>query len=113
MVAGMEGREERVARNESISREINEGLEQAHAESPQGSYPHFVCECGNESCNRLVTMSLSEYEQIRSDPRQFAVVQEHVMPDVEDVISETDRFVIVAKKEGTPAEVAEAEDPRS
>jgi len=35
------------------------------------------------------------------------------MADVEEVVEETDRFVVVAKREGTPAEVASEEDPRS
>jgi hypothetical protein len=36
----MKGREERVAQNESISREINEGLEEAHASSSPDMLSH-------------------------------------------------------------------------
>jgi hypothetical protein len=34
------------------------------------------------------------------------------VPDVEVIVEETDRFVVVRKREGTPAEIAEEEDPR-
>jgi hypothetical protein len=44
---------------------------------------------------------------------QFVVVKEHLIPDIERVIAETERFIIVAKREGEPAEVAVEEDPRS
>ena len=40
-------------------------------------------------------------------------MRDHVMRDVEQVVEETDRFAVVAKREGTPAEVAIAEDPRT
>jgi hypothetical protein len=109
------GREERVARNESISREINEGIEEgveeAMAPSPS-DHIRVLCECGRLECERVVAITLAEYEQVRSDSRRFVVVKGHVMPDVEFVVDESDRFVVVEKREGTAAEVAEALDPR-
>ncbi|HYT81772.1 MAG TPA: hypothetical protein VEQ37_21460 [Actinomycetota bacterium] len=109
----MSGREERVARNESTSREINEQLEEAHGTDSPGAYIRMVCECGQETCDRMIAITIAEYEQIRSDPRQFAVMRDHVLADMERVVYETDRFVVVAKMEGTPAEVAIEEDPRT
>ena len=109
----MTAREERVARNEATSREINERLEQAHEGVPSDRYLRMVCECGLALCDRMIAITAPEYEQTRSDPRRFAVVRDHVLPDVEDVTEENDRFVVVVKREGTPAEVAEREDPRS
>lgn len=109
----MSGREERVAQNESTSREINERLEEAHDQDSPGEYIRMVCECGQDTCDRMIAITTDEYEQIRSDPRQFAVMRDHVMGDVERVVHETDRFVVVVKREGTPAEVATQEDPRS
>jgi hypothetical protein len=109
----MSDREERIARNETTSREINEGIEDAHEGGPSDRYIRFVCECGKGSCDRLIAITLPEYERVRSDARHFAVVRDHVMEDVERVVEETDRFVVVAKLEGTPAKVASDEDPRS
>jgi hypothetical protein len=108
----MSDREARIARNEALAREINEGIEEARASSDPEGYLRMVCECGNRECDRLLAVSIHEYEQVRSDPRRFLVVREHVVPDVEVVVAEFDRFVIVEKREGTPADVAEALDPR-
>src|SRR5205823_1502403 len=109
----MASREERVAHNEAASREINEGIEGGHEGAPPDRYIRIVCECGQESCERLIAITVPEYERVRADPRQFAVVREHVMADVERAVDETDRFDVVAKREGTPAEVATEEDPRN
>jgi hypothetical protein len=109
----MSKRQERVARNESAAREINEKLEDAHEGEPSDRYIRMVCECGRDDCDRLVAITTQEYEQIRSDPVQFAVVQDHVIGDVERVVYETGRFLVVAKREGTPAKVAIEEDPRA
>ena len=108
----MTDRETRIARNEAIARDINEGIEEAMASLSTEGYTRMLCECGLSDCERKVAISVAEYERTRSDPRRFIVVKEHVIPDVEDVVDETDRFVIVQKHEGTPAEVAEALDPR-
>jgi hypothetical protein len=109
----MSKREERVARNEAAAREINEGIEDAHGGEPQDRYIRVVCECGRDDCDRLVAITTQEYEQVRNDPIQFAVVRDHVIEDVERVVYETDRFLVVAKREGTPAKVAIEEDPRT
>jgi hypothetical protein len=110
----MSARDERVAKNEDTSRDINEKIEDAHEDaSRQPDEPvRMVCECGRETCDRILAITLGEYQRVRSDPRQFVVVRDHVMTDVEQVVEETDRFVLVAKREGTPAAVATEEEPR-
>lgn len=108
----MTGREERVARNEATSREINERLTDARQGAPPDEEFRIVCECGHHDCDRLLAITLPEYEHIRAEPTRFAVVRDHVISDVEDVVDETDRFVVVVKREGTPARVASETDPR-
>jgi hypothetical protein len=98
--------------NEAAARDINERLEDAHPTEP-GKYIRMVCECGREVCDRVVAITPAEYEQIRSDPVQFVVVHDHVIDDVERVLFETDRYAVVAKREGIPAEIAIQEDPRA
>jgi hypothetical protein len=105
-------REERVARNESTTRQINEQIEQAHQDTSVQGHVRVLCECGQQDCDRLIAMTLAEYESVRADPRQFAVTRDHVLVDVEQVLAETDRYALVAKREGTPAAVAVEEDPR-
>ena len=108
----MSEREARVAKNEAASREINEKIEQAHPRSPD-DYFRILCECGRSDCDRVIAIAIPEYEALRSDARQFAVVRSHVNSDVEEVVRDTERFTVVRKRGGTPAEVAEEEDPRS
>ena len=49
---------------------------------------------------------------MRADPEQFAVARDHVLRDIERVVAETDRYAVVAKRQGTPAAVAIQDDPR-
>ncbi|TMK36948.1 MAG: hypothetical protein E6G58_02975 [Actinobacteria bacterium] len=108
----MSEREARIARNEAVSREINEGIEDARPTGPE-DYLRMVCECGRPDCSSLIAISLREYEAVRADPRTFAVDHSHVSPDLEEPVRATDRFVVVRKREGTPATIVEEEDPRS
>jgi hypothetical protein len=108
----MSEREARIARNEAFSREINEGIENARPASP-GDHVRMVCECGRPDCSRLIAITIQEYESVRADPRTFAVHRSHVSLDVEEPVHSNERFVIVRKREGTPAAIAEEEDPRS
>ncbi|HSJ50702.1 MAG TPA: hypothetical protein VLA90_05380 [Actinomycetota bacterium] len=108
----MGSREERLAQNEVISREINEGIEDAKRSISDEGYARMVCECGYADCARVVAITVEEYERVRQDARQFVVVNEHVMPEIEEVLSQFDRFTVVRKRDGTPAEVAEKTDPR-
>ena len=55
---------------------------------------------------------MAEYEALRADPRHFAVAHDHVLADLEQVVAETDRYAVVAKRPGIPAAVAIEEDPR-
>jgi 5-bromo-4-chloroindolyl phosphate hydrolysis protein len=109
----MTRREERVAQNEATSRDINEDLEEAHEGAPPDRFLRMVCECGRDSCDRVIAITIPEYQRVRSDPRRFAVMGSHLIADMEDVVDETDRFVVVRKREGVPADVASEEDPRS
>jgi hypothetical protein len=103
---------ERVARNEATTREINENIEQAHQAAPTPDHIRIVCECGRLACDRVLAITIAEYESVRADPRQFAVARNHVLADVERVVAETDRYAVITKRPGTPAAVAIEEDPR-
>ena len=103
----------RAARNQSIFREVNERLEEL-AERFQvvaGTSP-FSCECADLGCTAMIDMTLSEYEAVREDPNRFFVLPGHVYPEFERIVSENDRYVLVAKyDEG--GELAEELDPRT
>lgn len=106
-------REERIGRNEASARAINEQIEQAHGSPPPKRFIRIICECGYEKCDAFTEVTMDEYQRIRSDPRQFCVIKAHVIQDVEETVLEDDRFTIVAKREGTAAEVAIQTNPRS
>jgi len=108
----MTDREARIAKNEAIVRKINEGIEEAIASrTPEGD-ARMICECGNLECELLIAITVSEYEDVRQNALRFVVVKDHVIPDVERVVAETERFAVVEKVEGTSAEVAEELNPR-
>jgi hypothetical protein len=108
----MSDREEKLARNEATAREINEELEEAQSADTRSPYLRIACECGNLECDGVIAITKAEYEHVRSDPVRFVVLAGHIDPDMEAAVDETDRFVVVAKREGTPAEIAVEEDPR-
>ena len=106
-------REERVARNESTARAINERLERGHRDQNQpAEHLRILCECGWPDCDRVIALTVAEYEHVRADPREFLVVADHVVGDVERVVARTDRYAVVAKREGPAAAIAVEQDPR-
>lgn len=112
-VPGVTAREERLARNEASVREFNESIEQSHLDASRSGYVRMLCECADPACDRVIAITVDEYEGVRQDGRRFVVAGGHVWSDIELVVEETDRFTIVEKREGTPAEVAQDEDPRA
>jgi len=108
----MSSREERMAKNEAASREINEEVERAHQTDPPGMHIQMSCECALKTCGRAITITVDEYRHVRMDPRQFAVVPEHFIGNIEWIVYENDRFAVVAKREGMTADVARDENPR-
>jgi hypothetical protein len=106
-----ERRKDRLARNEALFREVNERVE-AVGERAGLDMLDFICECGDANCTAAVSLTESEYEQVRADPVHFAVLPGHVLPEVEDVVFESDRFQVV-RKHAEEQEIARATDPRA
>jgi len=106
-------RDERIGLNEAVFREVNERIE-ALAETFQlGSHPlDLICECGDASCVERISMTQSEYEELRSESHQFAVYPGHESPDLEEVVDRRKGYDIVKKNEGAPEQIAERTDPR-
>lgn len=109
----MDAREERLARNEALFREVNERVRAVAAQ--HGGEPHlyqFFCECSNVDCTFQLEATLGEYEAVRARPNRFLVAPDHWLPEVETVAERTDRWWVV-EKHGDAAELAEELDPRS
>lgn len=104
--------QQRLAANEVIFRDVNEGIQRGQWPGEAEKAVGFRCECARLGCNALLELTLAEYEQIRSDPRRFVMIDGHEMPSVETVVQRLRGYVIVEKRDQA-GERAEASDPRS
>jgi hypothetical protein len=102
-----EEREVRAARNQALFRALNEKLQtlnEAFADAT-GTFT-IACECADTTCIEMIEVDPDEYRAVRAEPRHFAVLPGHVYPDVEVVVRESERYVVV-EKTATAGEVAE------
>ena len=103
--------QKRTARNESLFREINEGIE-------RGRWPgedeliSFRCECASLGCTEMLALTFSDYEGVRAHPQRFIVAPGHEHLEVEIVV-ETRPTYLVVQKLGAAGEAAASADPRS
>jgi len=110
-------RDERLAGNEALFREVNERVAEVathyievetHAERV-----NFTCECGRADCAEPISMTLVEYEAIRAEPTHFGVVPEHELPEIETVIRRLPTYFVVKKRAEDAQEVVRDTDPRA
>ncbi len=108
--------EQRLARNESRFREINERIEPSNAAHHwvNPPFPDWVCECAQTNCTVAVRLAVTEYEAVRSNPAHFLVApsDEHVDHDVEQLVDRYERYWVV-EKIGLAGKVSEDLDPRT
>ena len=104
----MDERERRIGLNEAAFREVNERVRDLNeAFGTITEKMEIVCECADPGCTERITMSVSEYEDLRSEPDRFAVVPGHVVPtDIEEVVAQGAGWEMVRKRRGGPAELA-------
>ena len=105
-------REERIGRNEVLFRQVNERIEEIQSGEGVERRFDFLCECGDATCLEMVSLTLAEYEGVRSEPTQFVVLPGHEVPEIERLMHTGDRFSVVRKRDKA-AEFAERHDPRS
>jgi hypothetical protein len=109
----MGAREERIGLNEAVFREVNERIENvAEILAPNTEQLDLVCECGNAACEERISMTMAEYEALRSESHLFAVYPGHEYPDVERVVEKRKGYDVVQKFKGAPERIAEETDPR-
>ena len=109
----MDTRQERVGKNEVLFRDVNERIKDINRGMGVGEEADFICECGNEDCTLPVTLTMSEYEDVRKHPTRFAIVPGHEILDVEVVVEQSERFAIVEKRPEIAAKIAVEHDPRA
>lgn len=105
----LDERRVRAAGNQSVFREVNERI--VEISERWSAPPQFVCECESPHCAETISPTHDEYEAVRSDPGCFLVARGHDVPEVEEIVSSTDRFDVV-RKLGSGHAVAVRFDPR-
>jgi hypothetical protein len=111
--AVMTRREERIAFNEALFRQVNERLEESLTDMGDHSASiEIFCECGQGECMEKIRVGRDVYEQVRQHPARFLVAPGHDAPDVDRVIETLDTFQIV-EKHPEEAVIARATDPRA
>jgi hypothetical protein len=108
----MDEREKRMTQNETLFREVNERVQEKVDSFGGGGTFQYFCECANPDCTFRLVLTKAQYEGVRADPAQFVVLPLHFTPEVETLVSESERYWIV-RKTGEAGDYAEALDPRS
>ncbi len=89
---------ERIVKNESLLRQINEGIAGAAAEHGRGdSQLPYVCECPVLECGRILHLTLAKYQAVRQHPARFLVANGHEVEGVEEVVERQARYLVVKK----------------
>jgi hypothetical protein len=101
-------RQIQAAVDESICREENESAEERSSDSSQST--QYGCECAPD-CPTLVSLTPSEYKEVRKVPTHFVIAPGHLLVGVEVVVRETSGYQVV-EKIGAAAPVATRLDPR-
>ena len=64
-------------RAEDVFREANESVAAKAGELKFAHPLPFLCECRDRHCFARISLTLEEYEQVRSDPRRFLTIPGH------------------------------------
>jgi hypothetical protein len=104
---------ERVAKNDAVFRNANEGIERSAVEHGVAEGVPFLCECAEPSCTELLRLSLVDYEMVRAQPRWFINAPGHQVAGGKhvEVARQRDGYLIVEKL-GRAGEIVEELDPR-
>ncbi len=111
----MSDREGRIGLNEAVFREVNERISEVAVSLGGDDHLHeFLCECAAPGCTERITLTLREYEHVRSEATRFVLApgHRHVVTEIENVVERNDGHVVV-EAVGAAAEVAAELDPRA
>ena len=100
----MDRSEERAARNEITFRDANSKIDEKRRELGIEARTPYICECEEETCTRLISLTFDEYRNARATPRRFLVVPGHQHRDT--VVKEHEKYTIV-EKSGVGGRMAE------
>jgi hypothetical protein len=105
--------EVRIARTESLFRNVNERIAESAARFDAGD-AEFVCECSDQTCTDRVAATLDEYEQVRADATRFLLRPGHEDTRVERVLERRgNRHTVVEKVNALVARTVRQLSPRA
>lgn len=85
-------REERVRRTEEFFKQVNDALADGEADRTG----LFFCECGNPLCNEKLEMTaIDDLRLLHQEPGYYAILPGHQLPDLETVVLENPKYLIV------------------
>jgi hypothetical protein len=105
------GSVERLAKNESFFRQVNERIKDVADGFEDGQIYEFLCECSNPGCTERIELTSEEYESVRADATRFVLARGHAAPQIEQVVEREDKHDLVEKR-GLAARIASRLNPR-
>jgi hypothetical protein len=87
-------------------REVNDRIRAVAESSRPAGTTLFVCECVDEGCRATIELDLDEFEAIRWRERVYLVAPGHESPDVDRVVDDKERFLLVAERASSGAGAA-------
>jgi hypothetical protein len=61
---------ERLVRNQLVFREVNDRIREVVGHLDIKGPIDFICECSREDCTETLSLTVDEYERVRSSPTQ-------------------------------------------
>jgi hypothetical protein len=102
---------ERIAKTESLFRNVNEGIREASGRL-ESEVTDFICECGDPTCTEHIRVPLEEYERVREHPTRFVVRPGHVKGPIEGVVERGRHYSVIEKIDRVVARIAKRLNPR-
>ena len=93
----MERRLERITRNETLLRSVNERIEEL-SHGVGDDRVDFICECGRDGCEERIRMTFDEYDAIHREDDRFALAPGHETDEIERVVARHDGYWVVDKR---------------
>lgn len=88
----------RRAENEVMFRKANEQMQStANRLHDKDEECIFLCECSSDECFERLPIGLEKYEQLANDEMRFIVVPGHEHTDLERIVRQEDKYIIVEK----------------
>jgi hypothetical protein len=100
----------RIAKTESLFRDVNERIA-GSAQEVGLAQAELVCECADAECGHRIDTAIEDYERVRADGAMFLVAPEHEHEEHERVVESRTGYRVIEKLRAVGA-AARRLDPR-